>query len=133
MSDIRSRPCIACPYRKDVPSGVWSASDYDKLPPYDQPTGQQPPAPFGCHATPEHLCSGWAQVHTSRGRENDLLALRLAAVMGLDVEVPPKSVELFESGTAAAEHGKRDIDNPDPEAVRTMQLLLRKYGRLRER
>ncbi len=132
MSHVRSRPCSACPYRRDVPSGVWSAQDYDKLAAYDRPTGEQPINAFSCHATPEHFCAGWAQVHTSRGPENDLLALRLAAVMGHDVRTPAPSIPLFDSGTAAAEHGKRDIANPSPEAVRTMQTLLRKYGRLRD-
>lgn len=27
----RKTPCASCPYRKDVPSGVWEASEYEKL------------------------------------------------------------------------------------------------------
>jgi hypothetical protein len=27
----RRRPCSSCPYRRDVPSGLWSAEEYDKL------------------------------------------------------------------------------------------------------
>jgi hypothetical protein len=29
------KPCESCPYRKDVPSGVWSEGEYRKLPQYD--------------------------------------------------------------------------------------------------
>ena len=35
-------PCGSCPYRKDVPSGVWAVSEYLKLVEYDRPTGEQP-------------------------------------------------------------------------------------------
>lgn len=27
----RTEPCETCPYRRDVPSGVWSADEYRKL------------------------------------------------------------------------------------------------------
>lgn len=65
---------MACPYRKDVPSGVWDASEYDKLPAYDAPTAEQPFAPFACHATPEKLCHGWAVCHSNRGSAFELIA-----------------------------------------------------------
>lgn len=42
-------PCGSCPYRRDVPSGIWSEEEYDKLPQYDLPTGDQPPNVFLCH------------------------------------------------------------------------------------
>jgi hypothetical protein len=56
---------------------VWAWDDYEKLRPYDAPTGAQPTAGFSCHATPEHYCHGWAVVHSSRGHEYELLALRI--------------------------------------------------------
>lgn len=28
IDTIRSMPCVACPYRQDVPSGIWSADEY---------------------------------------------------------------------------------------------------------
>lgn len=133
MSEVRSAPCAACPYRKDVPSGVWAPEEYDKLPPYDAPTADQPMETFGCHATPEHYCHGWAVVHTSRGHAYDLLALRLAEAMGHDVSVPEPAVELFASGSAAAIHGQYDIENPSEEAWEAMERLARKYTRLRSR
>lgn len=128
MSTIRSQPCTACPYRLDVPSGVWAPHEYDKLRDYDRPTGDQPFAAFGCHATPEHYCHGWAVVHTSRGHAFDLLALRL---LGID-DVPEAGVPLFDSGNDAADWGQRDANDPSPQAHELMDRLMRKYSRLRE-
>ena len=126
MTTIRSESCTACPYRQDVPSGVWSAAEYDKLPPYDLPTAEQPFEGFACHATPDVFCHGWAVVHDRRpGCE--LMALRLNAG---HATMPDERVPLFASGTEAAEHGKRDIDNPSPEACAVARRLLSKYARL---
>lgn len=129
MSEIRSNPCSACPYRCDVPSGVWAADEYDKLRSYDNPTGDQPFAVFACHATPEHLCNGWAVVHSNRGHEYDLLALRLHG----DPPIPETTVELWASGNIAADHGQADIAHPTVEARQTAARLTRKFPRLRER
>ena len=126
MSDIRSQPCSACPYRCDVPSGVWAAHEYDKLRPYDEPTMDQPFAPFMCHATPEHFCNGWAVVHSNRGHENELLALRLRG----NPPIPELATEMWASGNAAADHGQADVGDPTPEAMATVAKLLRKYPRL---
>ena len=126
MGEVRSQPCSSCPYRQDVPSGVWNASEYEKLRDYDNPTGDQPMATFACHATPEHHCHGWAVVHTSRGNEFDLLALRIFGYP----EIPPAGVPLFESGNDAADHGQANITDPSDEAIETTQRLLRKYPRL---
>ncbi|MFD7961193.1 DUF6283 family protein [Streptomyces zaomyceticus] len=49
------RPCASCPYRRDVPSGVWSRGDYVKLPLYDGPTWTQP----AVGAVPVSLARGW--------------------------------------------------------------------------
>ena len=124
---IRKEPCSSCPYRKDVPSGVWAENEYEKLVDFDLPTGDQPIATFGCHATPEHYCHGWAVVHSNRGSEYELLALRIFAP---DVEIPEAAVPLFESGEEAANHGKRDIDHPSIEAQRIADRLMGKYERL---
>ena len=43
------RPCDSCPYRQDVPSGIWAASEYAKLPAYDAPTCAQSARLFLCH------------------------------------------------------------------------------------
>lgn len=127
MTEIRRTPCPACPYRCDVPSGVWHDEEYAKLRRYDRPTGEQPPAAFSCHATPERLCHGWAVVHSTRGHAFDLLALRLLG----GPPVPPAVVPLFSSGAQAADHGEQDIARPGPAAVRAIDTL-RRYPRLRE-
>lgn len=126
LNQVRSQPCSACPYRRDVPSGVWSFDEYTKLRDYDLPTGEQPTELFACHATPDHLCSGWAQCHTSRGHEHDLLALRLHGYP----EIPESAVPLFASGAEAADHGQAEIERPSDEACATAARLVRKYPRL---
>jgi hypothetical protein len=119
-------PCGSCPYRLDVPSGVWAAEEYDKLPPYDGETHEQPPTAFFCHAQNGRLCAGWVGCHDMAHS----LGLRLAAAMGLlaggdvdaalDYESP---VPLHASGAAAAEHGKIGIAIPDDEARRAIAKL----------
>jgi hypothetical protein len=121
-------PCSSCPYRRDVPSGVWAAHEYDKLRDYDAPTCEQPFSVFACHATPEHYCHGWAVVHTNRGNEYDLIALRVARD-GYPA-IPEAGVPLFDSGNEAADHGQADILEPTPEAKGTVAKLMRKYERL---
>lgn len=127
MTVIRAQACEACPYRRDVPSGVWEAHEYDKLRAYDLPTGDQPMATFYCHASPQAMCHGWAVVHTSRGHEFDLLALRLWG----SPPIPPPSVPLFNNGNEAADHGQRDANAPLEDATKMMDRLLRKHPRLR--
>lgn len=125
-----SRPCGSCPYRKDTPSGVWSAAEYDKLPAFDlQPMHLQPPMAFYCHRNDGRLCAGWVGCHNME----ESLGLRIAASVGMldreDVEdarnyVSP--VPLWESGTAAAEHGKREVEHPSEEAVAVVDKLKRR-------
>jgi hypothetical protein len=124
-------PCRSCPYRRDVPSGVWSEDEYAKLPPYDMETAEQPHGVFFCHQQDGRVCAGWAGCHDME--EN--LALRFA--IALDVLTPADAdavrdyespVPLFESGRAAAEHGLADVDRPGPDAVRTIIRLERKRG-----
>lgn len=128
MTDVRPKPCAACPYRCDVPSGVWAHEEYEKLRDYDAPTMHQPLAGFACHSTPEMYCNGWAIVHTSRGHENDLLALRFAPC-----EVPAPVVALFDSGSAAADHGQAEIDAPSTEAQDKIAVLERQIARRHRR
>ena len=128
MSEIRSNPCSACPYRCDVPSGVWAHSEYEKLRDYDKPTGEQPFAVFACHATPEHLCNGWAVVHSGRGSEFDLLALRMEGCP----PIPEPTIAMWASGNAAADHGQADIETPSDEAMATVARLMNKYERLQD-
>jgi len=113
------KPCESCPYRRDVPSGVWSAHEYAKLARYDGPTWTQPTELFQCHQTDHdsaraRLCAGWVACH---GEE--LLALRIGAAIGT---VNPAvlnyttAVPVFASGTEAMLHGVAKINDPSDEA-----------------
>lgn len=128
----RARPCPSCPYRQDVPSGVWSAEEYAKLPEYDKPTGEQPIGVFMCHQRSGEVCAGWAGCHDME----HTLALRLVSINGVDAEaccayVPPVDVPLFASGAEAAEHGMRDLEDPSPEARELVAKLVRLQDRQR--
>lgn len=131
MTTPAPKPCESCPYRTDVPSGMWHPDEYAKLVEYDAPTGEQPTAMFQCHQygagdAGARLCAGWVACH---GQE--LLSLRLAVARGrvpAEVMQYTTPVEVFPSGTAAARHGLEAIEDPDP-AART---LIAKVCRTRE-
>lgn len=127
-----SHPCGSCPYRRDVPSGLWHREEYTKLPRYDAETFAQPTGIFLCHQADGRVCAGWAGCHDTY----ELLALRLAQnVWGmtdadlqatLDYESP---VPLFASGAEAAEHGMAEVDDPGPAARRAIDRLAAKLDR----
>lgn len=127
------RPCPSCPYRKNVPSGIWAASEYRKLSDYDAETPWQPRKLFQCHQVDQsskqrRICAGWAGCHDG----DHLLALRLAVS---EETISPEThrttieyqspVPLFASGAEAAEHGMRDIKNPSVDALRAQDKILR--------
>lgn len=126
-------PCGSCPYRTDVPSGVWEPSEYAKLPAYDLPTALQPTGVFMCHQVDGRICAGWAGCHDM----TETLAVRLAIAWGHlagdDAEALYEyqpDVELFESGQAAADHGLVDVEAPSALAVRaSTKILARRAGR----
>lgn len=112
-------PCGSCPYRRDVPSGVWAASEYDRLANYDGEIGDQVTsgawATFGCHQGDGSVCRGWLG-HRDPG---DLLAVRLAILrseLPLDAFDYGTDVPLFATGAQAAEHGRRNLAAPDDRA-----------------
>jgi hypothetical protein len=130
------RPCTSCPYRRDVPSGVWHASEYAKLPRYDAETGAQPRGLFQCHQNDSddsrrRICAGWAGCHDG----DELLALRLAVIFGrISQETAQATVNyqspipLFESGAEAAMHGVRGINAPDSGALQAIEKIRRVRG-----
>lgn len=127
-----TRPCSSCPYRRDVPSGIWSKQEYDKLPEFDRPGWAQPPKAFFCHLDNGRLCAGWVGCHDMM----ESLGLRIALAVGLisaeDAEAAldyVSPVELFASGAEAAAHGCRDIEHPEPEAIRAAQKLGKRTGK----
>ncbi len=121
----RPRPCASCPYRRDVPSGIWAESEYDKLPKFDGTTTEQAAAGvfgvFLCHQADGHLCSGWVACHDM----DENLAIRMdrdvdqQAVRTYTTDVP-----VFGSGAEAAEHGKRDIRHPSGKAMDTVGKIV---------
>ena len=125
------RPCGSCPYRRDVPSGVWAEDEYAKLPPYDGESWEQPFGVFYCHQADGRVCAGWAAVHPM----TESLALRLAAASG---RIPPEEFEaildyttdvpLFGSGAEAAAHGLAEVEAPTEEAGRVIAKLARRRG-----
>lgn len=124
-------PCGSCPYRCDVPSGVWAESEYEKLPLYDAPTGDQPFAAFFCHQQTGALCSGWVGCHDM----GENIGLRLALATGAITEEQYLealdyvcSIELWESGQAARDHGVERLDDPDEAALRVADKLTRRLG-----
>ena len=126
-----SHPCGSCPYRRDVPSGVWHESEYDKLPAYDGSTGEQMDAgamgAFMCHQQDDRLCAGWVGCHDMYESLAMRFATRLMSQEDLDAvfayECP---IPLFASGAEAAAHGKAEIDVPGVKARRTIDKLTRK-------
>ncbi|MGW5569700.1 DUF6283 family protein [Nocardia thailandica] len=132
MGPPAAQPCGGCPYRRDVPSGVWAAAEYEKLRAYDRDTAQQPDRLFQCHlhdseSASARLCGGWVGCH-----QPHLLALRLAVFDGrISVETAHacetyrSRVPLFASGAEAAEHGLAEIDNPGPAARRLVAKIAR--------
>lgn len=122
-------PCKSCPYRRDVPSGVWHASEYGKLPNYDGEMHEQALkgaiGRFDCHQRDGCLCAGWVGTHGA----GNLLALRLQAdkvdPAVWDYESP---VPLFASGQEACDHGKREIKRPSVKASRVINRLVKKHG-----
>lgn len=126
-----ARPCGTCPYRRDVPAGIWHAQEYDKLPAYDQDTPYQPTGMFQCHQhgrgdEQARLCAGWVGCHGDQ-----LLALRLGVAMGripAEVFAYTTLVPLFASGAEAAAHGKAGIARPTRKAVRASAKIMAKRG-----
>lgn len=124
---VAQAPCKSCPYRCDVPSGVWAAAEYVKLPKYDGAILDQLKAGAGglfmCHRQDGQLCAGWLASHGS----DNLLALRFHGrevapeVWGYESPVP-----VFASGAEAAAHGLAEIEEPSERAKATIRRLLRK-------
>lgn len=125
------RPCGTCPYRCDVPSGVWAEEEYEKLPDYDNEIHAQPPSVFMCHQQDGRLCAGWAAVH-DMGHN---LGLRLAVAMGMLDEdeadatiVYTTDVELWPDGQTARDFGVQEIIEPSMAAMKAVAKLERKRG-----
>jgi DNA-binding XRE family transcriptional regulator len=122
-------PCGSCPYRRDVPSGIWARYEYDKLPPYDRKTMHQPLAVFMCHQRNGTICGGWLACHLQQDGGHDLLALRFSRNIDPSVFSYQTDVPVFSSGAEAREHGLRDYKRPGAKAHRMINGLKRKQMR----
>ena len=126
QTTVRPKPCPSCPYRRDVPSGIWSPGEYVKLTQYDGDFGAQAAAGatavFMCHQGSGELCAGWCGCHDMFGT----LAARINASQ-LDPAVWDyvSPVPLFGSGAEAAAHGLRDIASPSPRAAAAIHKIER--------
>lgn len=126
---VEKAPCRSCPYRCDVPSGVWAAEEYAKLPGYDGSILDQlqsgAAALFLCHQRDGNLCAGWLACH---GPHN-LLAMRLhGAEVVPEVWAYETAVPVFGSGAQAAAHGAAGVRRPTTRAQRMVHRLIRTVG-----
>lgn len=138
MSDLvrgpAPRPCESCPYRRDVPSGVWADEEYDKLPEFDKDTASQPPGVFLCHQQNGRVCAGWIGCHGA----HELLGVRIAASMRKMSDADllatlnyTSPVPLFASGAEAAAHGKAEIRSLGTGARRVIAKVSRRQKAVR--
>ncbi|WP_328436949.1 DUF6283 family protein [Nocardia puris] len=132
MGPPAPRPCDSCPYRRDVPSGVWHASEYEKLRAYDRADlAEQPVALFQCHQVDadsdrRRVCAGWAGCH------GDTLALRVALI---EQRISPRTFQaaidyrsptpLFASASEAADQWQADVPRPGAQAVAAIAKIRR--------
>ena len=130
------RPCVSCPYRKDVPSGVWDQTEYARLRVYDLDVAEQAMAgetgAFGCHQNDGRLCAGWVACHGTDTLGIRLLASYLSPHQFELIRNYETDVEIFATGAEACEHGLRDVAAPGPEAIQMIDTLIRKQRRQRE-
>lgn len=126
---VAKSPCASCPYRRDVPSGIWHRDEYEKLREYDRDgsDGQIPPiAVFHCHKELDTkvptVCRGWLTVHS------ESIAVRFAQITGL---IDPMAIyakvkeKLYRSGNEAADAGEKGIKRPSRAARSMAEKLLR--------
>jgi hypothetical protein len=122
------KPCGSCPYRQDVPSGIWHEEEYAKLASYDGNIIEQLDAGalgvFMCHQRDGCLCGGWLATH---GPKN-LLALRVNTDVDPSVADYETDVPVWPSGVDAAAHGMKDIDDPSPKAQKVINGLMKLPG-----
>jgi hypothetical protein len=81
-------PCKTCPYRKDVPVGVWHRSEYENL--LAQDADQIGGHMFACHQTralpdsERQVCGGWLLDQKRRNIPSILLRVAIIRTPGVD-------------------------------------------------
>ena len=122
-------PCGSCPYRQDVPPGVWADQEYAKLPAYDGQTWEQPTGLFLCHQRDGRLCAGWVGCHDM----NHSLAIRLGRLTPEVVQEVfdyTSPVPLWNTGQQAATHG---MQPKNAKAERVVNKLMTRRSQARGR
>ena len=122
----RKTPCATCPYRKNVPQGIWDWSEYQKLRRYDEDTATQPPNLFMCHQGEGDICMGW---WSCGGQPFELLAVRLAVIRGeiaLEELENITTIPIHPTHSAAAGHGTEKYYDPPQEARDAIEKIVRK-------
>lgn len=124
----RKQPCASCPYRVNVPSGIWHPDEYAKLERYDGEIHEQiqndGTRVFSCHQDGVAVCSGWLG---HREEPSDLIAVRMGIIDG---QLDPSCAEyttqtaLFPSGHEAAKQGRRDLEHPSNRAQKAMRKIM---------
>lgn len=110
-----------------MPSGIWAETEYVKLVDYDKPTSEQPFGIFLCHDgdRKDTVCRGWSDCHSQNPPGHELLSGRFT--FGRGGMPAPSDVPCFASGQEAHDHGVADIEEPDDEAERRIELLMEKH------
>lgn len=118
---VPEKPCESCPYRRDVPSGIWAREEYEKLRGYDENTAF---GTFLCHHSPDMnrnaVCRGWLSVQCESA------AARLAVLSGQvtdEQRYATPLVPLYASGNEAADAGIRGIKRPNAKARKLIDRL----------
>jgi len=126
---VPDQACASCPYRRDTPSGIWQAEEYEKLRAFDQEVTQleDPLSVFLCHQSEvtgrETICRGWLSVHRDS----------IAGAVRCD-QVPREAEPLYyATGTEACEAGLAGVEQPSREARHKTETLERQRANLRER
>lgn len=124
---VAEHPCSSCPYRRDVPSGIWAREEYEKLRAYDD---NNVFGVFLCHHSPsmdrDAVCRGWLVVHA------DSVAVRLAVCQGIirrEDYGRPCDTPLYKTGNAAANAGIKGIKRPGIKARRAIDKLIAKRAK----
>jgi len=134
---VPKRACSSCPYRRDVPSGVWAADHYHVLKeldcrrtiklPYPTKDGivmldtpNPSPGTFHCHQSnatgKPTVCRGWLSV------ERNSIGARLLQMDEMPTE--DESDFYYSTGTEACEAGLKGIESPSPEARALVEKLI---------
>lgn len=116
-------PCSTCPYRRDVPSGIWDREEYEKLPQWDHEMAFA--GTFLCHTDPAAICRGWMEVH----ERNMSVRLAMFRVEWTEANRKPTKIPLYRSGLAAMRAGLRALARPSGDAKKAITSILERRER----